>query len=219
MASLQDTGMPPAAAAPATDIQPLSAGIQAVVAALKGNGTDDAESVRGALRRLLENLHVTVDNPSTLSIPNPLPVSGTVAVTGPLTDAQLRLAPLAVEIANDAGVAINVSGPATNAELRATPLQVAPARGALTDRSGTIAVAGTSQKPADANATRTYLRVHNPDTVDLWVNYGAAASATTPGSFRLFPGGSDTHDGFRIPTDAVHVSSAKAGAMFTIKEG
>ena len=81
---------------------------------------------------------------------NPLPVGivGTVPVTGPLTDAQLRAAAVdvaiagtpsvtitgtptvnanvlgVVEIANDAGDPIPVLGPATNAELRASALPV-----------------------------------------------------------------------------------------------
>lgn len=96
----------------------------------------------------------------------------------------------------------------------------APSRGALTDRSGTITTASTSQTtPAVSNAARTYLRVHNPDTTnDLYVNYGAAAGPAAVGSSRLVPGGSDTYEGSSIPTDAVFVYSTKAGALFTIKE-
>lgn len=211
-----------------------------------GDEATTAELLGSILQALAQPFHVTVDNPAATTDLTALIAavnaasdeaavdkielvrallagviaSGAVKVSGPLTDTQLRAVPLAVEIANDTGAAINVSGPVTNVELRATPLSVAPSRGALVDRSGKITAANTTQATAAvANTARTYLRVHNPDTVDLWVNYGAAASPTTAGSFRLFPGGSDTHDGFRIPTDAVHVWSTKADALFTIKEG
>lgn len=61
---------------------------------------------------------------------NPLPTSvvGTVAVSGPLTDAQLRAA------------AVPVSGPLTDAQLRATPVPVSLTSTTIT---GSVAVTGT----------------------------------------------------------------------------
>lgn len=93
------------------------------------------------------------------------------------------------------------------------------AQGALTDRSGTIAAAATSQQIAAANGARRYLRVQNLDAVaDLWVNLGAAANAGA-GSLRLAPGAVLTFDGSFVPTQAVNVLGATAGAAFTAKEG
>jgi len=244
----QDTGMPPADAAPAANLAPVESGIQAlataIVTALIGN---EDESVHDALVRLLPSpLPVTVNNPSSLTIPNPLPISGTVAlsgpveiandagsaipvsgtvgisgdvaVTGPLTNTQLRATPLAVEIANDTGAAINVSGPVTNTELRAVPLPVAstPTRGSLTQTTGTTTAA--SKQAASVNASRVYLQLHNPGTVDLYFGFGTAA--VVGAGVLLRPGGFETFENSFVHTGTVTViaSDATAGRAYTILE-
>lgn len=113
----------------------------------------------------------------TNDVGNPLPVSGTVTATGPLTDAQLRAAVVPVslaattvtnevEVKNDAGSPLAVSGtvtatgPLTDTQLRATPVPVSGTV-TVTDGSGPITVDGTiTQRPiveSTSNATTTVL--------------------------------------------------------------
>lgn len=102
---------------------------------------------------------------------SPVPVSGTVAVTGPLTDAQLRAA--AVPVSGTVGVSgtVPVSGPLTDAQLRAAAVPVSgtfwqatqPVSGTVTANagSGTMAVSGPL---TDAQLRATAVAVSGPLT-------------------------------------------------------
>lgn len=65
-------------------------------------------------------------------------------------------------------------------------------RGPLNDFSGTITVGGTSQSLLSAaqTASLNYLFIQNPSAQieSLFVNFGAAASATANNSIELLPG-------------------------------
>lgn len=90
----------------------------------------------------------------------------------------------------------------------------------LTDGSGTLTTAATSQQVFAANATRAYLMIQNPITATetLFVNIGTAAS-TTGGSIELAPGGSLTFHNNFIPTGIVYVTAATAGHRWLAKSG
>lgn len=88
----------------------------------------------------------------------------------------------------------------------------------LTDRSGTITVANTSQQIAAANADRNYFIFQNISDKPMWINFGAVANASQP-SFRIDPGGSQSWEGATLTSDAVNVFCANAGKAFTAKEG
>lgn len=91
-------------------------------------------------------------------------------------------------------------------------------QGALTDRSGTIAVGGTSQVLAAANAARRYLFVQNISTGDLWINFGVAAVQNQP-SVQLEAFAAFVMEGTFISTDSVTIIGATTGQAFTAKEG
>ncbi len=101
--------------------------------------------------------------------------------------------------------------------------------GALTDRSGTITLGGTSQTLAAANATRRYLLISNPPDAasqgiataeKLCVNFTSAASLTAAGSVCLNPGVTmvvSAVGGF-VSTELVTVIGATTGHVYTAKE-
>lgn len=71
------------------------------------------------------------------AVTQPVSIAATVAVSGPVTDAQIRATPLPVSgtvTANAGTGTMAVSGPATDAQLRATPL---PVSGTVTANAGT----------------------------------------------------------------------------------
>src|SRR5258708_5888142 len=90
--------------------------------------------------------------------------------------------------------------------------------GTLQDRSGTITTGAASQVAAAANVGRQYLLIQNLDTTeDLWVNFGAAAAITTPGSIRV-PKAGGTEPSFllfdgsaAVPTASVNVNATTLG--------
>lgn len=90
----------------------------------------------------------------------------------------------------------------------------------VANRSGTIAAANVAQQAMAASISRTYLACQNPiaATTTLFVNIDGAAGATN-GSFELAPGGSVTWQAQFVPTGAVSVMSATAGARFVCREG
>ena len=77
-------------------------------------------------------------------------VSGSVAVTGPLTDAQLRATPVPISIT------------ARNVTL------------------GGFTATNTSQIALAANSSRRYLILHNPSGNTLWFAFGTAAVNAPP---------------------------------------
>jgi hypothetical protein len=87
----------------------------------------------------------------------------------------------------------------------------------LTDRSGTIAAAGTPQQACPANAGRRFLLVANPDeTRTFWFAAGVTATPGA-GSLQVGPGGAMVFDKV-VPSGAVSVFGAAAGQPFTVAE-
>jgi len=94
-----------------------------------------------------------------------------------------------------------------------------PATGNLTDRSGTITVAATSQELAAVNVGRKYLRVQNLDGAeDLWINFTDDAAVDTEGSICLPALGSFVMEGSFISSEKVTVIATTVDHKFTAKE-
>lgn len=91
-------------------------------------------------------------------------------------------------------------------------------RGRLSDRSGTITTANTSQQLAAVNASRTYLLIQNQSATDLYFNFGIPAVVGRP-SIKLAAGSTFTMEsaGF-VPTEAVNIIGATVGQVFVAKE-
>lgn len=88
----------------------------------------------------------------------------------------------------------------------------------LTDGSGTLTAAGTSQQVFAQNTGRQYLLLQNVSTGDLWVNFGTPAVESQP-SIKLVAGASmEFYAGF-VPSGAVHIRGAAAGQAFVAKQG
>lgn len=108
-------------------------------------------------------------------------VSGTVAVSGPVTDTQLRASAVPVSLASAPTTA--VTGPLTDTQLRATPV---PVSGTVTANvgSGTQPVSGTVgiTEQADGSATGTLIALNG--TVSLAVPAGSTTwTARLGGTF------------------------------------
>lgn len=85
------------------------------------------------------------------------------------------------------------------------------------DRSGAIAVGGTSQLASPVTQDRCYMFFQNLSTGDLWLNYGGPATAGA-GSIRIPPGAVATEEGNFVTTEEVWILGATAGQAFTFKE-
>lgn len=109
--------------------------------------------------------------------------------------------------ASDASVIAALKGLLTNG----------PQRGALTNRSGSIAVGATSQAVAAAAATRKYFIFQNLSIETMWINFGVAAVSDQP-SFEILPHASFVMENIFISTESINVISATAGSKFTAKE-
>lgn len=95
--------------------------------------------------------------------------------------------------------------------------EVSPATGTLTDRSGVIAAADTSQQLMAANPERSYWSLQNhSDEADLWIREGAAATTAQP-STRIGP--LETYTPAFIDTRKIFIISATDAVEFTCKEG
>lgn len=93
-----------------------------------------------------------------------------------------------------------------------------PFRGAITDRSGSITTAATSQLLAPANGSRQYIIIQNISVENLWIDFGVDAVQDKP-SIRLEPGDSFVMEDEFISTDSIHIIGATAGSKFVAKEG
>lgn len=102
-----------------------------------------------------------------------------------------------------------IDNPSTTVSVTAVP---------LTDRSGTITVANTSQQVAAANPDRKIFIFANVSDKPMWINFGVVANIGQP-SFLINAGGSMTWEGSTVTSDAVNVISPNAGKAFTAKEG
>ncbi len=95
--------------------------------------------------------------------------------------------------------------------------EVSPATGKVTDRSGSIATADTSQQLLAANPERSYWMLQNQsDSAALWIREGAAAVTSQP-STRIGP--LETYTPQFIDTRRINIISDTEGVEFTCKEG
>lgn len=110
-------------------------------------------------------------------------------------------------------ITVAVPGVATDAKLDALiSTTVLPAG---TDRSGAIAVGGTAQQLAAANAGRVSLTLQNLSSGDLWINeIGGAAAVDTAGSWKVPAGGTYAASTNR----AISIVGASAGQKFSATE-
>ena len=100
-------------------------------------------------------------------------------------------------------------------------------KGAFTNRSGSIAVAGTSQQLAAANGARNFLIIENPsDTTgqnvanieSLFINFTAVAAVDDGNSIEIMPGGSLIIGPGFVTTELVNVSAATIGHRYIARE-
>ena len=110
---------------------------------------------------------------------------------------------------------VSISGTVTTAGTAT----ISPTGGTLTDRSGTLTTAATSQQIAPANPSRRYLLIQNVSTTEiLWVNFTAAATQAEPSIMLAANGGSLVMESSSVSTEAVNVIAATAGHPWTAKE-
>jgi len=100
----------------------------------------------------------------------------------------------------------------------AVPVQSSPVQGTLTDGSGTITTANTSQQVFAANPNRRYLLLQNISSADLWFNFTTAATTAQP-SLQLPSGASFVMEGSFVSTEAVNIIGGTAGQAFVAKQG
>ena len=171
-----------------------------------------------------------------VSSSNPLPVTvqfpSSQAVSGPLTDTQLRATALPVSgpltDAQLRATALPVSGPLTDTQLRAATVRVSlanvplPTGGDETNRSGTATTANQAQTIMVANAGRKYFELQNLSATDfLWFRKdGSPAGVAAIGSVALAPASATSVGGFYSgqATGAVSVASVTAGHPFSAVE-
>lgn len=95
---------------------------------------------------------------------------------------------------------------------------IAPEAGALTDGSGDIVAADTSEQVFAANTSRVYLLVQNVSDTDMWVDFGTAAVKDQPSVLLKANGGSIVFEGAFVPTSAVNIICGTIGKPYTAKE-
>lgn len=94
---------------------------------------------------------------------------------------------------------------------------ISPRRVVVTDHSGQLAAASTSEQVMPANDQRQYLLVQNTSGAVLWIELGGAAVEDQP-SIRLQPDMSYEAEGLVVPTEEVQVIGPNAGQSYTAKE-
>jgi len=99
----------------------------------------------------------------------------------------------------------------------ANPLPVTGGTGSLTDGSGTITTASTSQQIFAANSARKYLFIQNSSVNNMWINFTSAAILGQP-SILISPGSVFTMENNFISNEAINIIGATANATFTAKE-
>lgn len=87
-----------------------------------------------------------------------------------------------------------------------------------TDASLVITSAGVSQQALGQQQDRHYLFIQNADTVNLYVDWGKAATLGYP-SVVLLPGDNLTEEGNFVSGEAVSVISSKPGHQVVIRTG
>lgn len=99
----------------------------------------------------------------------------------------------------------------------AVATEIAPAKGTLTDGSGTIASGGASQQIFAANSSRKYFFFENVSSGDLWINFTTAAAVTQP-SIKVKADGSFVMEASFVSTEAINVIGATTGQAFVAKQ-
>ena len=110
--------------------------------------------------------------------------------------------------------AVDLGNPANVIQLLKAILQTN--NGPMADHSGTVATALTSVSAVIGQPNRTYLFLQNLSTGNMWVNFGAAATAGS-GSIKLLPNGG-AYEMFGVcSTDEIFVLAESAGSEYTLK--
>jgi hypothetical protein len=128
----------------------------------------------------------------------------------------------AENIAEVGGQAVPAVGgvPSVPVKVEGTAAVNATVAGSLTDASGTTsATANTSTQALAAGLVTRYLFIQNVSTTsgdNLWVNFGAAATAG-PGAILLSPGASLSYEGSFVPNGSINVLSNVASLPYTLK--
>lgn len=108
-------------------------------------------------------------------------------------------------------------------QITGAPVTITPApvtQGALTDRSGDIAVGATSEEVMPANANRRYMIIQNLSISDvMWIDFGVDAVEDQPSLQLAANGGSFVMEGSFICTQAVNIICATGGEPYSAKEG
>lgn len=145
--------------------------------------------------------------------PDPgIPITGSV-VTG--TDVGSDQHALDVYIRGDATASPTEL---TSIDAKLTPpLQVCPARGTLSDFSGTAGAA--SAQILGANSNRKYLLISNPTAADMWINFSGAATNASPSIKITGPGIFVMENGFVTTESIFAIRGAGTNVAFTGKEG
>ena len=150
---------------------------------------------------LCSGLPVQQDGSWTVSI------SGSVAVTGPLTDAQLRATP------------VPVSGPLTDAQLRASPVPVSAVTDLTPSNSTNATVGVASAEAVAAAATRKGLHLRNTSTSGQRISLAFdGESATLDDGVTMYPQDVYEMDAWDFTTGAVAAIASAAGGRLSIQE-
>ncbi len=135
------------------------------------------------------------------------------AVTGPLTDTQLRAS--AVPVSGTV-----TTGGLTDTQLRATPVPVSgtiSSKTTLTPSSPTASTVGVASAQAvAANASRKGLILTN--TSINTISLGLAAAAVLNSGITLYPGGSFSIDEYSFVIGAINAIASAASSNLTVQE-
>jgi hypothetical protein len=91
-----------------------------------------------------------------------------------------------------------------------------PSSGAVTDYSGGIAVANTSQQLCPAVTNRKFFYFINISGSKLWIDFGVDAVETSP-SIPAYVGTPIVFDGGFVPNDVINIIGGTQGAGFVCK--
>ena len=132
------------------------------------------------------------------------------AVTGPLTDTELRAT--AVPVSGT----VTASGPVTDAQLRAAPVPVKGPTVASATLSN-VESSATSVAVLASNANRKQFRIENDSSAVLYVKLGTTASATDY-SIKLAAGAAYESNPLLVYTGAIHGIWASANGYARVTE-
>lgn len=150
----------------------------------------------------------------------PVSIGASVAVTGPLTDGQLRATPVPVS------GTVTASGPLTDAQLRAVAVPVSgtvtvgsvvSTKGDLTPAAPAAATVGVASAQAvAANASRKGLVLVNVS--NNRISFGLGATAVLDSGITLYPGGVWEMDEYTFDVGAVNAIASAASSPLAIQE-